>query len=227
MSWRRFVVLIPLLFLCSCVTKDTDHKVLVSVADQTLELYRKNVVIARYPISTSKFCLSDHPGSRGTPLGRLEIARKIGEGAPLGAVFKNRRLTGEVLKPDAPGRDPIVTRILWLKGLDAQNRHAFERCIYIHGTAEERNIGRPASYGCIRMKSVDILRLFNKVGPGAAVDIIAGPLPDLPPGGPVPSAKIASTPAATPAPVAAASSAAPTPAPVPVPQGSSPASVVR
>jgi hypothetical protein len=79
----RFVVfLLPLLLLASCVTKDTDHKVLISVADQTLELYRKNVVIARYPISTSKFGLGDHPGSRGTPLGRLEIARKIGAGVP-------------------------------------------------------------------------------------------------------------------------------------------------
>jgi lipoprotein-anchoring transpeptidase ErfK/SrfK len=198
----RFVVfLLPLLLLASCVTKDTDHKVLISVADQTLELYRKNVVIARYPISTSKFGLGDHPGSRGTPLGRLEIARKIGAGVPLGTVFKSRRPTGEILKPDAPGRDPIVTRILWLKGLDPENRHAFDRFIYIHGTAEERNIGHPASFGCIRMRSVDVLRLFNNIGSGAEVDIIPGPLPDLPPGGPAPAMAGAPAPSPQPSPL--------------------------
>jgi L,D-transpeptidase catalytic domain len=200
MPRSRFVILVfvSLLFFSSCATKDQDHRVLISVADQTLELYRRNIVIARYPISTSKFGLSDHPGSRGTPLGKLEIARKIGDGAPLGAVFKNRRPTGEVLKPDAPGRDPIVTRILWLKGLQPINRNAFGRFIYIHGTAEERNVGRPASYGCIRMKSADVLKLYNRVGTGAIVEIIPGALPDLPPGGPVPA--YAAAPSATPTP---------------------------
>ena len=77
-----------------------------------------------------------------------------------------------------PGRDPIVTRIIWLKGLEPQNRHAFARCIYIHGTPEERNVGHPASFGCVRMKSVDMLRVFNAVGVGATVDIIPGSLPD-------------------------------------------------
>jgi hypothetical protein len=200
MPRSRFVILVfvSLLFFSSCATKDQDHRVLISVADQTLELYRRNIVIARYPISTSKFGLSDHPGSRGTPLGKLEIARKIGDGAPLGAVFKNRRPTGEVLKPDAPGRDPIVTRILWLKGLQPINRNAFGRFIYIHGTAEERNVGRPASYGCIRMKSADVLKLYNRVGTGAIVEIIPGALPDLPPGGPAPA--YAAVPSATPTP---------------------------
>ena len=130
--------------------------------------------------------MSDQPGSCGTPLGKLEIAKKIGANAPLGEVFKNRRPTGEVLKPDTPGRDPIVTRILWLKGLEPENRNAFDRFIYIHGTAEERNVGRPASYGCIRMKSTDVLKLYNSIGIGAAVEIVPGSLPsDLPPGGPV------------------------------------------
>jgi hypothetical protein len=225
MSWRRFVVLLPILLLASCVTKDSDHKVLISVADQTLELYRRNVIIARYPVSTSKFGLGDHPGSRGTPLGRLEIARKIGDGVPLGTVFKNRRPTGEILKADAPGRDPIVTRILWLKGLDPENRHAFNRYIYIHGTAEERNIGRPASFGCIRMKSRDILRLFNNVGRGAAVEIIPGRLPDLPPGGPEPGVKVASAPA-NPA-VTPAASPQPTPATVSATQVASPTPATR
>src|SRR5580692_9492674 len=130
-----FLVAVSLLF-SGCATKDRDHRILVSVADQRMELFRKSMLIGRFSVSTSKFGLGDRPGSRATPLGRMEVAIKIGAGAPLGAVFKSRRRTGEVLAPNAPGRDPIVTRILWLKGLEPQNRHAFARCIYIHGTPE-------------------------------------------------------------------------------------------
>jgi hypothetical protein len=177
--WRfRLLFAIPLLLLASCVQRDKVHRIVVSVADQALELRGKEHVIGRYPVSTSKFGIGDYPGYGGTPLGRLEVARKIGNGAPLGAVFRDRRPTGEVLKPDAPGRDPIVTRILWLKGLEPENRNAFDRYIYIHGTAEERNVGKPVSYGCIRMKSRDVLRVYNTVGIGAEVDIIPGPLPE-------------------------------------------------
>ena len=176
---RSAVLLLSMAFLfSSCVTRDRDHRVLVSVADQSLELYNKNNLIGRYPVSTSKFGLGDRPGSRATPLGRMEVAKKIGASAPLGAVFKSRRPTGEILVPDAPGRDPIVTRIIWLKGQEAKNRNAFTRCIYIHGTPEERNVGRPASFGCIRMKSVDVVRVFNTIGLGATVDIIPGSLPE-------------------------------------------------
>jgi hypothetical protein len=174
--------LLLLVLLASCVTKDRQHRVVVSVADQAMDVYyRKHYRehrVARYQVSTSKFCLGDAPGSCGTPLGRLEIAKKIGGGAPLGAVFKDRKPTGEVLKPDTPGRDPIVSRILWLKGLEPGNRNAYERCIYIHGTPEERNIGHPASYGCIRMRSRDVAHLFRMVGVGAEVDVVPGPLPD-------------------------------------------------
>jgi hypothetical protein len=173
-----FILLALALFFSSCAVKDSDHRILVSVSDQSLALYHRERLLGRYPISTSRFGLGDQPGSRDTPLGRLEVAKKIGAGAPLGAVFKSRRQTGEVLVPDAPGRDPIVTRIIWLKGLQPQNRHAFARCIYIHGTPEERNVGHPASFGCVRMKSTDVLRVFNAVGVGATVDIIPGSLPD-------------------------------------------------
>jgi hypothetical protein len=173
-----FVLLGLALFFSSCVTKDTDHRITVSVADQSLALYHKEKLLGCFPISTSRFGLGDKPGSRATPLGKLEVAKMIGAGAPLGAVFKSRRRTGEVLRPDAPGRDPIVTRIIWLKGLEPQNRHAFTRCIYIHGTPEERNVGHPASFGCVRMKSLDVLRVFNAIGVGATVDIIPGSLPE-------------------------------------------------
>ena len=88
---------------------------------------------------------------------------------------------------DAPGRDPIVTRILWLNGKEGQNRNSFGRYIYIHGTPEERNIGNPVSYGCIRMRSGDVIALFDRVGVGARVDIfresLADRLPKLVPAG--------------------------------------------
>ena len=135
--------------------------------------------VASYPVSTSKFAISDSPGSRGTPLGEMEIAKKIGDGAPSGAVFKSRRRTGEILPPDAPGRDPIVSRILWLRGLERQNANAYGRYIYIHGTAEERSIGTPASYGCIRMRSRDVIQLYNRVGWGARVTIANAPMTAL------------------------------------------------
>jgi lipoprotein-anchoring transpeptidase ErfK/SrfK len=106
----------------------------------------------------------------------MQIAQKIGDNAPPGAVFKDRRRTGEIVAPDSPGRDPIVTRILWLRGLEAQNANAFSRDIYIHGTPEERCIGTPASYGCIRMRSSDIIQLYDIVGTGAAVIIVNAPL---------------------------------------------------
>lgn len=137
--------------------------------------------IAEYPVSTSKFGLGDTQGSCATPLGNLEVARKFGTKAPSGAVFKNRKPTGEVLQPDAPGRDPIVTRIFWLRGLESKNHNAYSRCIYIHGTPEERNIGSVASYGCIRMRSVDVMKLYDTVGLGAQVEIIDEPL-QRPPG---------------------------------------------
>ncbi len=146
----------------------------------------RGVPVATYPVSTSKFAIGDAPGSRGTPLGELEIAKKIGEAAPAGAVFHSRKRTGEVLAPDAPGRDPIVSRILWLRGLEPQNANAYGRYIYIHGTAEERNVGRPASYGCVRMKSRDVMELFDVVGNGARVSIVNAPLaavvPEVTPG---------------------------------------------
>src|SRR5438067_7000199 len=115
----------------SCATKDLRHHVVISVRDQRLAVLDQEALVALYPVSTSKFGLGDWPGSGCTPLGELEIAQKIGTGAVPGTVFKDRRRTGEIVPPDAPGRDPIVTRILWLRGLEAQNANAFARDIYI------------------------------------------------------------------------------------------------
>jgi lipoprotein-anchoring transpeptidase ErfK/SrfK len=178
LSTTHRLTILASLVLTSCVQRDHIHRVVVSVADQAMDVYAKNRLIGHYLVSTSKYGVGDSPGTYRTPLGELEVAKKIGGGAPAGAVFKDRKPTGEVLDPDAPGRDPIVTRILWLRGLESQNTDAFKRCIYIHGTPEERNIGRPASFGCIRMRSADVIRLFATVGVGAKVDIVRGPLPE-------------------------------------------------
>ena len=172
------------MLLASCAApRDTEHHIVVSVHDQKLALLEKGALKATYPVSTSKFGLGDRPGSFGTPLGELEIADKIGDGAPAGTVFKDRRRTGEVIPVDAPGRDPIVTRIIWLRGKEMRNANAYRRDIYIHGTPEERNIGRPASYGCIRMRSIDVINLYSQVGNGAQVSIItpalASVIPEL------------------------------------------------
>ena len=96
--------------------------------------------------------------------------------------FMRTEFTGEIIAPDSPGRDPIVTRILWLRGREARNAHAYGRMIYIHGTPEERFIGIPASYGCIRMRSRDIINLYDIVGVGAAVTVVDEPLVEAVPG---------------------------------------------
>ena len=169
-------------FLTSCATRDTAHHIVISARDQKLALLDKGNLVVTYPISTSKFGLGDGQGTYRTPLGNLEIADNLGDGAPSGTVFKDRRRTGEIVGVNAPGRDPIVTRIIWLRGRERQNANAFARDIYIHGTPEERNIGRPASYGCIRMRSADIINLYSLVGPGAEVTIVPTSLSSAVPG---------------------------------------------
>jgi hypothetical protein len=161
----------------SAPPSSASREILISVKDQKLALMEQGRPVAVYPVSTSKFGLSDTPGSYGTPLGRMKVAQKIGGGAPLGAVFKHRQRTGEVLPPNAPGRDPIVTRILRLTGQERGNARAFARNIYIHGTPEESTIGRPASFGCVRMKSPDVVDLFDRVPNGTEVTITKARLP--------------------------------------------------
>jgi len=155
---------------------DADRCLVVSVPDQKIAIVENGWVIARFPVSTSRYGVGDGFNSFATPLGFMEVAGKIGDGAPLGAVFRHRRMTGEILRPNASGRDPIVTRILWLRGLETRNANAFSRNIYIHGTPVERLIGRPASYGCIRMRSKDIVALFDMTPVGAMVQVSNIPL---------------------------------------------------
>ncbi len=146
--------------------------IMVSVPEQKLYVFDADGhKLASYRISTSKFGLGDTRSSFATPTGQLEVAAKIGHGAEPGMVFHHCRPTGEVCPPNAVGRDPIVTRILALRGLEKANLHAFARGIFIHGTPDERNIGRPVSWGCIRMKSRDVVELFDQVRPGTRVEI--------------------------------------------------------
>lgn len=164
--------------LSQCTSAPPRGAVVVSVKDQKLGLYNTDGKLAKqYNISTSKFGLGDQKGSNRTPLGKCQIVAKIGHGLPPGAVLKSRRWNGEILKPNAPGRDPIVSRILWLKGTERTNRNTFNRFIYIHGTPEEKNLGRPASYGCVRMGMKDVVDLFNTVNIGANVVITKNHLP--------------------------------------------------
>jgi lipoprotein-anchoring transpeptidase ErfK/SrfK len=107
-----------------------------------------------------------------TPTGRFRIAEKIGDGMPLGTVFKNRRRV-TVTKKLMRDEDLVMTRILWLDGLDPQNANTHQRFIYIHGTNHEESLGEPASHGCIRMRSTDLTELFELVDVGTPVTIKA------------------------------------------------------
>lgn len=172
----------PAVDLSSTPAHDLKNKMVISVRDQKLLVVKNGEPIKAYSVSTSRFGLGSQSGSYRTPLGDHVIAKKIGKGAPKGAVFKSRRQTGVILKPNAKGRDPIVTRILWLSGKERHNLNTYRRFIYIHGTPVEKEIGRPVSYGCIRMKSKDIIDLYHRVSEGTEVKIIRGSLRTTPAG---------------------------------------------
>ena len=170
---RRIANFCVLFAICSVpVRMFGGTSIIVSVPEQKLAVIENGQQVAQFPISTSKYGVGDRPRSYATPLGLLEVASKVGAGAPQGAVFKSQRFTGEILRPNSPGRDPIVTRILHLRGLEASNSRAFDRGIYIHGTPEEWKIGRPASYGCIRMRSRDVVRVFDATPVGTRIEIV-------------------------------------------------------
>jgi lipoprotein-anchoring transpeptidase ErfK/SrfK len=170
-------VLTPLVLLVVLVTPGRfaglaaplSADMIVSVPDQVLALVDRGKLVARYSISTSKFGTGDSNASFRTPLGTLFVSAKIGDRLPPGTVIKNRIPTGEIVGVDAPGRDPIVSRVIWLRGMETQNQKARDRCIYIHGTPEERRIGKPASFGCIRMRSRDVIDLYDRVHIGTHV----------------------------------------------------------
>ncbi len=144
----------------------------ISVADQRLDLLAGDEIVSSYPISTSRFGLGTEAGSMKTPLGKFRIGEKIGGEFPLGTIFRNRL----PLAPEEtvlPQEDLVVSRILWLDGLEEHNANTRDRFIYIHGTNHEDQIGQPASHGCVRMKNADLVALFEQVPLGAEVVIEA------------------------------------------------------
>jgi len=143
--------------------KSAQTKIHISVSRQELTLKTGRKKLAAYPVSTSRFGLGSKEGSLKTPTGRFRIAEKIGAGMPVGTVFKSRRPV-KASKRIMGEEDLVMTRILWLDGLDPANANTCERFIYIHGTNHEGNIGIPASHGCIRMRNVDVVELFEEVG---------------------------------------------------------------
>jgi len=148
----------------------TQPTIRVSVRDQRLDLVSGERVLASYPISTSRYGLGSEAGSLKTPLGKFKIAEKIGADVPRGTVFRSRI----PLAPDAalpPGDDLVLSRILWLDGLEEHNANTRDRFIYIHGTNHEEAIGTQASHGCIRMKNDDLIALFDQVPLSAEVII--------------------------------------------------------
>lgn len=144
----------------------------VDVARQVMDVLENGRIIRSYPVSTSRFGLGSEPGSFKTPLGSFRIFQKIGHDAPAGAVFKSRLPTGEISSGGGE-EDLILTRILWLEGLEEANANTRDRYIYIHGTNQESLIGTAASHGCVRMKNSDIMDLFMEIPDGTLVDIIA------------------------------------------------------
>ena len=155
----------------------TEQRLVVSVAEQMLVTFDRDQPKRMYRVSTSKFGTGNKPRSYKTPLGQLQVVEIVGQGLPAGAKLKARLPTGEIVPVDAPGRDPIVTRVLRLQGMERRNAWTLERAIYIHGTPEEAKLKTPASYGCVRMGSADIISLCRWVKPGARVDIVPGKLP--------------------------------------------------
>ncbi len=158
-------------------------KITIHIPTQTLELLDDSgKLLRRYAVSTGTNGAGEENGSFCTPRGKHVIRAKIGAGQPENAVFVKRRPTGEIYTPQLgathPGRDWILTRILWLSGKEpGYNRRGscdtMRRYIYIHGTPDSTPLGKPGSRGCVRMRNADLLELFDLVPAGIAVDIFA------------------------------------------------------
>lgn len=153
----------------------------VKISSQQLNLIDDSgSLVKRYPISTAKRGAGELNGSYCTPRGRHVVRARIGAGRPVNTVFVERRPTGEIYTPELaarfPGRDWILTRILWLSGCEPGfnrlgNVDTMRRYIYIHGSPDSVEMGKPGSIGCIRMRNEDIVELFDRVAIGTEVKI--------------------------------------------------------
>lgn len=156
------------------------QRIEIDLRAQRLRAWDAGGLHAEYPVSTGANGNSEINGSGGTPRGRHIVRAKIGTGLPSGAVLRARRWTGEIWSPalhaQCPGRDWILTRILWLSGTErGRNRmgcvDTFRRYIYLHGTPLEESLGVPGSKGCVRMRNRDIIELYDWVSIGTEVEL--------------------------------------------------------
>ncbi|PYJ20610.1 MAG: murein L,D-transpeptidase [Verrucomicrobia bacterium] len=144
----------------------------ISIRDQRLTLKEGETPIRSYPVSTSRFGVGTEEGSNKTPTGYFRVVEKIGSDLPSGTIFQSR-IPLEAGYPLPPTEDLVMSRILWLDGLEEHNANTRDRFIYIHGTKHENKIGSPASHGCVRMRSSDVVELFDLVDDGTPVVIEA------------------------------------------------------
>ena len=147
----------------------TQPRLEVSVATQRLTLWEGFRQVKSWPCSTSKFGLGYTEGSNKTPLGGFVVKEKHGDNAALGTIFKARQPVGLWTPDQVTDDDLILSRILWLEGMEKRNANTFQRYIYIHGTNDERHIGRPASHGCVRLKNRDVVELYELTPIGTQV----------------------------------------------------------
>jgi lipoprotein-anchoring transpeptidase ErfK/SrfK len=148
----------------------TSRNIHISIRDQRLTLKQGDMPIRNYAVSTSRFGIGTEEGSLKTPTGRFRVAEKIGAGMPSDTVFRGR-VPLQLYDPLPATEDFVMSRILWLDGLEEHNANTRGRFIYIHGTKHEDKIGSPASHGCVRMRNSDIVELFDLVEEGASVVI--------------------------------------------------------
>lgn len=151
----------------------TQFALIVSVTDQTVSLFEQNKFVKKMSCSTSRFGIGQIDGSNQTPLGLHRIAEKIGAGERTGSVFKARKVVGHTSQPEFADAK-ITTRIMWLDGLEpglnrGGNVDSHARYIYIHGTADQTSIGKPASCGCIHLADADVIPLFDLLPSGTLV----------------------------------------------------------
>ncbi len=153
------------------------HYLKITIALQRLEVFEtkessfSQKPLLSYAISSSRFGLGHEPGSFKTPLGKFIIREKMGAGAPCYMIFQSRRATGQLASLGGE-EDHVLTRILWLHGLEPNNANTYDRFIYIHGTNQEDHLGSPASKGCIRLANRDIIELFDLLEEGDLVEIL-------------------------------------------------------
>jgi len=144
----------------------------ISIDEQVLRVICDDQCIREYPVSTAFNGEGFAVGSYRTPTGKFRICERIGDGEPCGTIFKARVPVGLWDPADTSDDDFILTRILRLDGLELRNANTFERCIYIHGTNRENQIGQPESHGCIRLRNTDMIELFDMTSVGDDVEIL-------------------------------------------------------